>query len=32
MQVARLLEYVLDEYSPDERTREKLELVLNIIR
>lgn len=31
-QVARILEFVLDEYSPDGRTREKLETVLDIIR
>ena len=31
-QAARTLEFVLDKYSPDQRTQEKLEMVLNIIR
>lgn len=31
-QAARTLEFVLDKYSPDQRTEEKLEMVLNIIR
>ncbi|CAM9207410.1 unnamed protein product, partial [Scytosiphon promiscuus] len=30
-QAARTLEFVLDKYSPDERTQEKLDMVLNII-
>eukprot|EP00752_Nemacystus_decipiens_P009675 g8644.t1 len=30
-QAARTLEFVLDKYSPDQRTQEKLEMVLNII-
>ncbi|CAB1103813.1 unnamed protein product [Ectocarpus sp. CCAP 1310/34] len=31
-QAARTLEFILDKYSPDQRTQEKLEMVLNIIR
>ncbi|CAM9427493.1 unnamed protein product [Ectocarpus fasciculatus] len=30
-QAARTLEFILDKYSPDQRTQEKLEMVLNII-
>lgn len=31
-QAARILEFVVDKYVPDMRTRDKLEMVLNIIR